>query len=147
MSSAPSELCFDCANCVEMLPKGTKKSVIVSSIPYIHFQIYIQWPVSENWQYLQRPEILERLTRIEDRIEVQTTLLRGMATNRDYEKKIYTDDDDELVSHPFFEKICIYAKYNPDSVYPGGLRGTGLQHHSWDGRSKNVQTTAQSHEP
>ncbi|KAE8543341.1 hypothetical protein D1P53_000043 [Cryptococcus gattii VGV] len=71
MSSAPSELCFDCANCVEMLPKGTKKSVT-------------------------RPEILERLTRIEDRIEVQTTLLRGMATNRDYERKIYTDDDDEL---------------------------------------------------
>ncbi|WVO22824.1 uncharacterized protein IAS62_004167 [Cryptococcus decagattii] len=71
MSSAPSELCFDCANCVEMLPKGTKKSVI-------------------------RPEILERLTRIEDRIEVQTTLLRGMAANGDYEKKVYTDDDDEL---------------------------------------------------
>lgn len=53
-----------------------------------------------------------------------------MATNRDYEKKIYTDDDDELVSHPFFEKTCFYGKYNPDSVYPGGIRGTGLQHHS-----------------
>ncbi|UOH82166.1 hypothetical protein LQV05_004862 [Cryptococcus neoformans] len=71
MSSATAELCFDCANCVEMLPKGTTKSVT-------------------------RPEILERLTRIENHIEVQTALLSTMAASKDYEKKVYTDDDDEL---------------------------------------------------
>lgn len=72
MSSTSSELCFDCANCVEMLPKGTTKSVT-------------------------RPEILERLTRIENHIEVQTALLSSMAASKDYEKKVvYTDDDDEL---------------------------------------------------
>lgn len=53
----------------------------------------------------QRPEILERLTRIENHIEVQTALLSSMAASKDYEKKVvYTDDDDELVSHLFFEK-------------------------------------------